>query len=85
MEGGVLGWVALLSLQDSEKVATTLDKHKQGHPLGRLTPRAYVDACQPGLRPGGGVWTQQPTTLPQHPISTGSFPSGKSASACKRG
>lgn len=67
MEGGVLGWVALLSLQDSEKVATTLDKHKQGHPLGRLTPRAYVDACQPGLRPGGrGVdaAANHPSTAP---------------------
>lgn len=42
-------WVVLWSLQHSEKLATAQDKHKQGHPLGRLTPRACVGACQSRL------------------------------------
>lgn len=59
-EGGVPSWVVLWSLQHSKKKATTQDKHKQWHPLGRLTPRACVGACQPGLGPS------------RHPKSTGS-------------
>lgn len=61
-EGGVSGWVVLWSQQHSEKLATAQDKHKQGHPLGRLTPRACVGACQPGLWPGGVG-----TVAEQHP------------------
>lgn len=69
-EGGVPGWVVLWSVQRSEKLATTQDKHKQGHPLGRLTPRASVDACQPGLWPGGvGMAAEHPS---RHPKSMGS-------------
>ncbi|KAK5856283.1 hypothetical protein PBY51_007891 [Eleginops maclovinus] len=45
----VPGWVLLWSQLHREKLAATQDKHKQGHPLGRLTPRACVGACQPGL------------------------------------
>lgn len=48
-EGGAPGWVVLWSLQHSEKLATAQDKHKQGHPLGRLTPCACVGACQSRL------------------------------------
>jgi len=52
-ERDVLGWVVLWSQQQSKKRATAQGKHKQGHPLGRLTPRACVAACQPRLWPGG--------------------------------
>ena len=61
-EGGVSGWVVLWSQRHSEKRTTAQDKHKQGHPLGRLTPRASVGACQPGLWPGGAG-----TPATQHP------------------
>ena len=69
-EVGVLGWVVLRSLKHSEKLATTQNKHKQGHPLGRLTPRACVGACQPGLWPQGvGTAAEHPA---RHPMSMGS-------------
>lgn len=69
-EGGVPSWVVLWSLQHSKKKATTQDKHKQWHPLGRLTPRACVGACQPGLWPGGvDMAAEHPS---RHPKSTGS-------------
>lgn len=45
--------MVLWSLQRSEKLTTTQQKSKQGHPHGRLTPRAGLGACQPGLWPGG--------------------------------
>lgn len=65
------GWVVLQSQQHSEKLATTQDKHKQGHPLGRLTPRAFLGACQPGLWPGGvGMAAEHPG---KHPKSMGSL------------
>lgn len=69
------GWCAglggaMVTTAQWEKLATTQDKHKQGHPLGRLTPRACVGACQPGLWPGGvGMAAEQPG---RHPKSTSS-------------
>lgn len=63
------GWcVGLGGAIVSEKLVTTQDKHKQGHPLGRLTPRACVGACQPGLWPGGlGMAAEHPG---RHPKTT---------------
>lgn len=69
-QSSVPRWVVLWSLGCSERLATTQDKHKQRHPLGRLTPRASVGACQPGLWPGGaGTVPEHPS---RHPESTGS-------------
>lgn len=72
------GWVVL----HGEKLATTQDKHKQGHPLGRLTLRACVRRL-PAQAAAWGGWCGHdwPSTLVGTPCRW-VHPSGKSASAC---
>lgn len=54
------------SPQSGEKLTTAQDKHQRWHPLGWLTPRACVGACQPGLWPGSvDTAAQHPSGLPE--------------------
>lgn len=67
-EGGVPGWVVLWSLQHSEKVATTEDKHKHGTPAGQ-TDAVCLCGCLPAWAvawgEGGSMATEHPGRHPK--------------------